>query len=324
MTPIHPKLTLATNFHDMGQYSDAIGWDLDFRQIDPGPLNASVKAVTMAYGMILNVGFNRKFHQVGCAPEGLLTFGIPSAGVEEFLWCSARACGGELLNFNQDGGFEGTSPAGFNGYTFSFDADTLQTFAVSIGFESTLENLVRRNSHWYSPETVQLSHRLDRLFSAFDHVGTDVLSLNAEMLNEEIATVLLETICTESKRGQAVSSGSGHIVLRKAMSILMDPECLPITIAQLCKEVPTSQSTLKRLFLAEFGVTPKTYIRARCLSGARDELSRAQPGIFIVDVANRWGFWHMGQFAHDYRSMFSELPSETLRAKSKSSVSAVL
>ena len=322
MTPIHPKLTLATNFHDMGQYSDAIGWDLDFRQIDPGPLNASVKAVTMAYGMILNVGFNRKFHQVGCAPEGLLTFGIPSAGVEEFLWCSARACGGELLNFNQDGGFEGTSPAGFNGYTFSFDADALQAFATSIGFESTLENLVRKISHWHTPETVLLSHRLGRLFSALDHVGTDVLSLNAEMLNEEIATVLLETVCAESKRGQAVSSGYRHMVLRKSMNILMDPERLPVTVAQLCAEASTSQSTLKRLFLSEFGVTPKSYIKARCLSGVRDELTRAQPGTFVADVANRWGFWHMGQFAHDYRSMFSELPSEVLRAKSESALLA--
>ena len=265
MTPVHPKLALAANFQDMGQYSDAVGWDLDFRQIDPGPLNASVKAVTMAYGMILNVGFNRKFHQIGCAPKGSLTFGIPHAGVEEFVWCAAKARGGALLNFNQDGGFEGTSPASFDGYTFSFDADALQTFATGMGFECTLENLVRRNSYWYTHETVLLSHRLSRLFSALDHVGTDVLSLNAEMINEEIANVFLETVCAESSRGQAVSSGYRHMVLRKSMNILMDPERLPVTVAQLCAEASTSQSTLKRLFLSEFGVTPKSYIRARCL-----------------------------------------------------------
>jgi AraC family ethanolamine operon transcriptional activator len=32
----------------------------------------------------------------------------------------------------------------------------------------------------------------------------------------------------------------------------------------------------------------------------------------IADVANRWGFWHMGQFAADYRRQFGELPSETV------------
>jgi len=234
------------------------------------------------------------------------------------MWCAARARGGALLNFNLDGGFEGTTPAGFNGYTFSFDADALQGFAAGMGFECTLENLVTRNSNWHTPETVLLSHRLCRLFRALDHVGTDILRLNAEMINEEIASVVLETLCDESNRDQAVSSGHRHMVLNKSMNILMDPERLPITVAQLCTEVSTSQSTLKRVFLTEFGVTPKTYIRARCLSGVRDELTRTQPGTFVVDVANRWGFWHMGQFARDYRSMFSELPSDMLREKSGS------
>lgn len=32
-----------------------------------------------------------------------------------------------------------------------------------------------------------------------------------------------------------------------------------------------------------------------------------------ADVANNWGFWHMGRFAADYRKFFGELPSETLQ-----------
>jgi hypothetical protein len=33
----------------------------------------------------------------------------------------------------------------------------------------------------------------------------------------------------------------------------------------------------------------------------------------IADVANRHAFWHMGQFAKYYKTMFGELPSETLK-----------
>jgi len=29
-------------------------------------------------------------------------------------------------------------------------------------------------------------------------------------------------------------------------------------------------------------------------------------------MANRHGFWHMGQFAKDYKNLFGELPSQTL------------
>jgi len=32
----------------------------------------------------------------------------------------------------------------------------------------------------------------------------------------------------------------------------------------------------------------------------------------VVDIANDWGFWHMGHFAREYRKMFCELPAESL------------
>jgi len=30
------------------------------------------------------------------------------------------------------------------------------------------------------------------------------------------------------------------------------------------------------------------------------------------DIANVWGFWHMGDFAQRYRRLFGELPAEQL------------
>jgi len=41
-------------------------------------------------------------------------------------------------------------------------------------------------------------------------------------------------------------------------------------------------------------------------------LLKAGPEAGVAEIANAWGFWHMGQFARDYRFMFGELPSETL------------
>ena len=33
----------------------------------------------------------------------------------------------------------------------------------------------------------------------------------------------------------------------------------------------------------------------------------------VTEVAMHFGFFHLGQFARDYRQAFQELPSETLR-----------
>ena len=35
----------------------------------------------------------------------------------------------------------------------------------------------------------------------------------------------------------------------------------------------------------------------------------------ISDAANAWGYWHLGQFAADFRNMFGELPSKTLTSR---------
>jgi len=49
----------------------------------------------------------------------------------------------------------------------------------------------------------------------------------------------------------------------------------------------------------------------------RRELRRADSSLASVsDVAERYGFWHLSQFAADYRWLFGELPSETLRKRS--------
>jgi AraC-like DNA-binding protein len=35
----------------------------------------------------------------------------------------------------------------------------------------------------------------------------------------------------------------------------------------------------------------------------------------IAEVAYRWGFTHLGRFAHDYRARYGESPSITLRRR---------
>jgi AraC family ethanolamine operon transcriptional activator len=35
----------------------------------------------------------------------------------------------------------------------------------------------------------------------------------------------------------------------------------------------------------------------------------------VRDVAADWGFWHFSQFSSDYRKLFGQSPSESLRQR---------
>ena len=87
-----------------------------------------------------------------------------------------------------------------------------------------------------------------------------------------------------------------------------------VTIAELCDALNASRRTIQYCFQEVLSTNPVQYLRAIRLNNVRRELRDASPDTTQVqDVAARWGFWHMSHFASDYRAMFGELPSDTLR-----------
>jgi AraC family ethanolamine operon transcriptional activator len=87
-----------------------------------------------------------------------------------------------------------------------------------------------------------------------------------------------------------------------------------VTSAEICLALSTSERTLRRYFNDVFGMSPGRYLRHRRLHLARRSLRRpAHSGASVTDICIALGFFDLGRFAADYREMFGELPSETLR-----------
>jgi len=149
-----PWLVLDKEFTDMSEYGKQLGWDLDFRQLDPGRLRARAVLMTAPGLAGMRVELNRKFHQSGSPPAGLWTFGIPDIECGEFRWCGLDARGGDVLNFNNHSGFEGISAANFSGYTLSFTDDFLKSVARIIGLDCGCLEKVRTCSSWSGEESI--------------------------------------------------------------------------------------------------------------------------------------------------------------------------
>lgn len=61
--------------------------------------------------------------------------------------------------------------------------------------------------------------------------------------------------------------------------------------------------------------TPLGHLRTVRLNLVHRDLRAAGPhaGATVTQLAGRWGFWHTGRFAAQYRAVYGCSPSETLR-----------
>jgi AraC family ethanolamine operon transcriptional activator len=84
----------------------------------------------------------------------------------------------------------------------------------------------------------------------------------------------------------------------------------PLSVAELVSALDVSRRTLQYAFQEALGINPASYLRVERLNRVRRALGNAQS---VTEAATRFGFWHFGHFATEYRTLFGELPSETFR-----------
>jgi len=88
----------------------------------------------------------------------------------------------------------------------------------------------------------------------------------------------------------------------------------PIRLSTLCRHARTQARALEYGFQEALGMSPVAYIRMLRLHKARRVLrSAAVLERSVSEVALDCGFWHLSQFAVDYKKQFRESPSITLR-----------
>ena len=102
--------------------------------------------------------------------------------------------------------------------------------------------------------------------------------------------------------------------LRTAIEYIKSASDGTVSIHKFCDDTGINERTLQRAFLEQYNVTPKSYIQMQRLNKAYKVLLYSDPNATrVTDVATNHGYWHMSQFASDYRRLFGELPSDTLK-----------
>ena len=103
-------------------------------------------------------------------------------------------------------------------------------------------------------------------------------------------------------------------LVQQVVQYMMEHIDQPISINMLCSTLYVSRRTLHNAFREVVGVGPMTYLKTQRMTQVHHQLEQTHPLTSTVfDIAYQWGFYHMGHFSRDYKHMFGESPSDTLR-----------
>jgi AraC-like DNA-binding protein len=116
-------------------------------------------------------------------------------------------------------------------------------------------------------------------------------------------------------------------VIARTLQLIEANEGQPLFVDDLCRATQVSERTLRNIFHEFFGVGPMRLLKVRQLREIRAALLRADPQRDTVTrIAARYGIWDFSLFARNYKALFGESPSRTLRTppnevKARSSLS---
>jgi AraC family ethanolamine operon transcriptional activator len=287
---------------------------LELLQIDQGAFRADGFQAYLGDVLLTTARLGRAFVQTLRFPARSTTIAVRTSRAPA-LWQGTSFGLSEFLIGGAETEIELVSQPGFGVAAASFPDHDFQRAAQLCGLgsvDSTKCILVRLPTADAAHEIRTVLRTLISEASSHPSVARDP---KREWTNRDD---LLHRMVITASSGVAVEAPKHNVeraqLLEQAVSAIRRRRSDVLTVADLCRSTGASERTLNYAFVERYGLPPARFIKAYRLNGARRDLRRVpSQESKISDVANRWGFWHLGQFAKDYRLWFGELPSATCR-----------
>lgn len=312
----------ATQTHDADEHAAGLNhWKQDYAQLSAGPFHGTLEEVWFGNVQFFRERTNQVVHETGQAWDGSRTVGVAVKLDDDGFFAGHPLHADSLFTLGSGGELNFRTPQYLDLLAVTADAVSLREYGEQIWQVDPEERMPRCGLIKPPAEVTDALRQF--LLTLLSSIEANPKLLNYTQIRKGVEQeVFNRLICTVNEApGQRPEPepGSRHRIVGQARDYLLAHLDEPVTVADLCTALNVSRRTLQYSFQAVLNVNPVAWLRAIRLNGVRRSLKAARddPKAMVADIAARWGFWHLSHFAADYKLMFGELPSQTLRQGSR-------
>lgn len=307
--PIKCKPTFCEAYDADEHASNLTDWQQQYDQISAGGYYGNILELQLNEAQVFSEHNSHALHQTCNVWADSIWLGIPVDPDTESKINGLNIDGSHLMCRPGSCSFELVTPEDFDIFGIVIKQETLMEAAEAQGIELNWLDLVQHGRLTLPQSTLDSArYVLNRMLSQHSNIPP------SRVQQDLIIMTMLELLQKES-HGEPIPASihrRKHIV-DTVKSFLQQHHDEPVTITQLCQIANVSRRTLQYSFETVLGISPLQYLRVSRLNGVRRHLLKAESKTAIADIAAQWGFWHLSQFSKDYKQLFGELPSHTLK-----------
>ena len=301
-------------FNDVDQFNEVeLGWNIEYRQLSRGSLSAEMRSVVSKRIGIVHLNLGSAVHQQAVDPRGTRSLSFLHPDCPAYQWCGTCVEPGHILCSDANAGFESLSPPGFRAFALTLHDPALESIAGQMGEYESPERF-RSGNAFIAPDSLA-RHRLHQTIDAFVDAAT--LSLGQESvatLEHAIYESLISMMAVVPRKDRQHTLGGRARLVARAVAYMEENARDRVNVAQVSQHLGTTSRTLERAFREHLGTSPSAVIKKLRLDGLKGEMATEGPHSSITTIAQRWGFWHMGDLGRDFLREYGVLPSELLES----------
>jgi len=307
-------------FADIDEQAAALqGWNQEYLQLSPGVFCGVVQRLQLDGVGLFVEDLQQVVHQTGHVRPDVVALGVPVLLQGDTRFCGQAGNASALHVFSGRDGFEFRSPRRHVMLGIEVDVPLFESQVIDGARGGAAAFAGRAHLHCGDPASFEALRRF--LVDLFTRGGQEPSLLQADMRRLHVRDELLDRLSAAVRpaAGHADTASCGLAVpgaqttladrARQLVAARLDE---PPTVADLCALLGVSRRTLQSCFHATWGMGPLAWLNTLRLNAVRRRLKTARS---VTEAATQFGFWHFGHFATDYRALFGETPSQTLRRR---------